>query len=92
MEHFKIKEELVNLLYIEDRLYTTNELRKTLKKKLKYVNKNDVFINDEIKIYLNEVTNIISIDDLITTIKLSYVENINKPNMNYFSYDQKPIY
>lgn len=91
MEYIKLKKDLLNILKIEDILYTQYMLKHVLKKILKK-NKtsNMYYIPPELQAFLNESIEYISIENLLHAIKNFHIDNMI--NFDYYSYNQKPNY
>jgi hypothetical protein len=89
----QLNKELLHIIKIPDVLYTVPTLKKALLKKL---NKKktivEYYISIELQTFLNEPNNYIGMENLINTIIMNYSQNLNRPNYDYYSYDQKPNY
>jgi len=88
--NIKLNKQLLHILKIPYMLYSNITLRKELMKKLQKKSQNYYFLTQELQTFLNEPLDNISIYSLVEHIITFYSENANKPNCEYFSYDQKP--
>ncbi len=88
----QLNKELLHILKIPDNLYSYVRLRNELTKTLKLKSGNYYYISLELQTFINHPSDNISIYSLIDHIITFYSENTNKPNCEYFNYDQKPNY
>lgn len=91
MEIYQLNKQLLYILQIPDILYSRDQLKKILIKKLNKINSIYYYIPSDLQTFINLSNNYYSIDQLINII-LNYSENTNKPTYDYYSYDQKPDY
>lgn len=96
---YKLNKNLLELLNIEDKIYNNKTLRTTLGLKMKSLyftmnikNSNNYILTPELQSFLNEDKKYIDTDILVTLISISYSDNINYPNCQYYHYNQKPNY
>jgi len=85
---FKINSLVIEILQIEDKIYTEIDLRNELKNKQLINGK--IKISEEIKKKYNYNNNYINIDRLIKLIIYNDIQRLNYPNCKYYSYHQKP--
>lgn len=90
--NIQINKELLHIMQIPDILYTKQTLKKILIKKLTKKSFNIYFMSNNLQTFLNETNNYIEIEYLINIIIKNYSQNLNNPNYDYYSYDQKPNY
>lgn len=90
--YIKLNNELLHIMDIPDILYSRQSLRKVLIKKLTKKTYESYYIPNELQTFLNESTNYMQLEHLISIIISNYSENTDKPNCDYYSYDQKPNY
>lgn len=92
MAIYQLNKQLLYILQIPDSLYSRDQLKKILIKKLNKINSIYYYISNDLQTFMNLSNNFYSIEQLVNIIILNYSENTNKPNYNYYSYDQKPDY
>ena len=92
MNNIQLNKELLNIIKIPDILYSIQGLRKAIIKKLTKKTFNYYYIPNELQTFINEPNNYIQLDQLINIIINNYIETIDKPNSDCFSYNQKPNY
>jgi hypothetical protein len=88
--NIQLNKELIHILQIPNVLYSTYSLRKKLSLILKKKTYGVYYISNELQQFLSQPNDFISLDNLIDIIIINYSENTNKPNCDYYSYDQKP--
>ena len=91
VDQFKLCNKLIEILDVENKLYTHNSLRSILNTKLKTVNKYNKILPILLQEYLKE-DKIINFDYLLRIIITHYIEYIYNINFDYYSYKQKPNY
>lgn len=92
MEIYQLNKQLLYILQIPDILYSPDQLKKMLIKKLNKKHSIYFYISNDLQTFMNLSNNYYLIDKLVEIIILNYSENTNKPNYDYYSYDQKPDY
>ena len=90
MSNIQLNKTLIYILKIPDIIYSPKRLRVTLMKHLNRKLYNSYNISIELQTFLNEPNDYIDLDKLISIIITNYCENTNKPNCDYYSYDQNP--
>ena len=88
----KLDKKLIEIINIPDMIYTPQNLKKILIKKLKKKTYVEYYISTELQNFLCEPNNYIGIDYLIHIMITNYSENLNCPNCDYYSYNQNPNY
>lgn len=88
---FKLCNELLEILNIENVYYTNYTLRKALNPILKTVNKENKILPNKLQNYLKE-DRIVNFDYLIKIIMNHYIEPFTNFSYDYCSYYQKPNY
>lgn len=86
----QLNKELIHILQIPNVLYSTYSIRKKLASTLKKKTFGTYYISNQLQQFLGQPNDYISLNNLIDLIIINYSENINKPNCEYYSYDQKP--
>jgi len=92
MNNIQLNKELLHIIKIPDILYSLHGLRKALAKKLTKKTIGSYYIPIELKNFINEPNDYINLEQLINIIITNFSETTDKPNSDYFSYDQKPNY
>lgn len=90
--NIQLNKELLHILQISDILYSRSALMITLSKKLKKKGLSKYYISIELQTFLHAPYNHINLYTLMDIIIKNYTNNINYPNYDYYSYDQKPNY